>query len=200
MKESYAGRTLLKEEPEPLGTLEVILWWTQSIHFWILNILCDKGYCFVGGHSLTGFWTSIVVPNCKSHFGMARPHFSRGQPTGHWRSFQSINSNERKPQLCCKVDSDQRLTHSTHDRKLNFYTYLVLDSIKTKTERQGQLRHHVFVKGIDLSPSITCSLSKVRLQVCLVLFGGRVVISCLLGVSACEKCFRTPFKSLWKSF
>lgn len=77
----------------------------------------------------------------------ARPHFSQGQPTGDWRSFQSINSNERKPQLCCKVDSDQRLTHSTHDRKLNFYTYLVLDSIKTKTERQGQLRHHVLWRG-----------------------------------------------------
>ena len=109
--------------------------------FWITNILSEKGHCFVGGSSETGFWTSIAVPNAEVE------QLQRGKTSlllraaDCWLKELSVyNQQWRKTSaLFQSSDSDRRLTHSTHGRKFHFYTYLVLDSIKTKTESQGQL-------------------------------------------------------------
>lgn len=118
--------------------------------FWIINILFEKNpsLVFFGGGvtQKLAFWLALRVwMLCWSNFRMAGQAWLLWRAAQWWRMELSVYAqqwNKTSALLQCS-DSDRRLTHSTQDRKFNFYTYLVLDSIKTKTESQSQLGNSV---------------------------------------------------------
>lgn len=124
------------------------------VHSWcILNhkhFVWEKpffSFFFWGGVTQKlAFWLALRVwMLCWSNFRMAGQAWLLWRAAQWWRMELSVYAqqwNKTSALLQCS-DSDRRLTHSTQDRKFNFYTYLVLDSIKTKTESQSQLGNSV---------------------------------------------------------
>lgn len=140
------GRTLSKEASQELGALSL-----SGMQYLKLET-------FVLERPLFYWWVpQCWFPNCNCASQRKAKGVLWARPllllrsAEWWRKELSVDNQHwnKTPALFQISDSDQRQTPATHDRKFNSNAYLVLESIKAKTECQSQLRNTAVCEWMD---------------------------------------------------